>query len=163
MMADPISPSPQSCGASASLYHCHTSVGSIYGAFGSGAWLAFIAHASKQQFYIWLTAFFLRRLLDICTADWFHHVSCFRIGGHHTAWDWWAAPESPLIPIFPEPVCGLLDSVIFPEITVGEGCWAEQADKIRAMEIRVDNKNVFIYLTTSMVNPMHKYIRHILR
>jgi hypothetical protein len=71
-----------------------------------------------------------------------------------------AALEAPFIPMFPEPVWGVVDPIIFPEIAVGEDLWAEQADKISAMETIDNNKNVFIYLASSKEKPIYKYIRH---
>ena len=65
-----------------------------------------------------------------------------------------ASPEAPLIPMFPESVCVLADPIIFPEIAVGEDGWAEQADKINAIEISNGNRNTF----TKLVPPMKEYI-----
>jgi hypothetical protein len=68
-----------------------------------------------------------------------------------------AATEEPLIPIFPEPICVLSDSILFPEIAVGENGWVVQADMINDKEISNGNRNTLMKLAPPKT--IWKYIR----
>jgi hypothetical protein len=68
-----------------------------------------------------------------------------------------ALPDAGLISIFPEFTGSLPDPIMLPGTVVGDGCWVEQADKIKAMEIRINGRKTFMKLITSSEKDIEVY------